>query len=791
MSKNFSEWFEFSFFYDVFGGQQDMWSKSKLKQMPLFAVLILGELMFSEVAQAQPNILVLDDSSNGNTNYLTHACNNIGANCTISSVNDFVSILGDGVGWDAIVFDYPSSSISGAGWREILVSYIQSGGRVIYNGWKDGEITPALADALGLTNLQPTYDPPRTLYSWGHILWNYVEQVSDTLVPISDSYGVHGVPATPTNGAEGAAGFILSSADPAQSSIIIGNDGRTIYNIFIYDNYDGAEMIKLLMNELYYILGPHAFSQAVTTPEDQALNITLVGDDPEDLPLTYIIVDPPSHGTVILNGSVATYTPAQDYNGPDSFTFKVYNGEDYSNIATIDITVTPVNDAPVAQDDSVTTPEETPLTIQLMAMDVDGDSLTYSIVDHPSHGTVILNGSVATYTPAQDYNGSDTFTFKANDGAVDSNVATVSIVVTGINDVPVAQSDLVTTPEDSPLPIELMAMDADGDSLTYSIVDHPSHGTVILIGSVATYTPAQDYNGSDSFTFKVNDGTDDSNVATIDIMVTPVNDTPVAQADSLTTPEETPLPIQLMATDVEGNALIYSIVDHPSHGTVILNGSAATYAPAQDYNGPDSFTFKVNDETDDSNVATIDIMVTPINDAPIIILATREYTIEAGKTITFDFTATDADGDALLGSLLPQENGAVQNQVGDQWSYSWTPAVDLVSPEEGELPFQISITVSDGHGGTDTILLTITVTTSDLDGDSVLNDDDNCPLVSNTDQTDTDSDDIGDACEDDDDDDGFADGDDNCPLIQNPDQTDTDDDDIGDACDNDDDDDAI
>jgi len=192
-----------------------------------------------------------------------------------------------------------------------------------------------------------------------------------------------------------------------------------------------------------------------------------------------------------------------------------------------EIAIAGSNNAPVADDQSVTTPEDTSVDITLSASDVDGDSLTYSI-DNPSHGTVTLSGNTATYTPAADYNGADSFTFKANDGTVDSNTATVSITVTAVNDAPVASDQSVTTPEDTSVDITLSATDADGDSPTYSIVDNPSHGTITPSGNIATYTPATDYNGADSFTFKVNDGTVDSNTATVSITVSAVNDAPVA-----------------------------------------------------------------------------------------------------------------------------------------------------------------------------------------------------------------------------------------------------------------------
>jgi serine protease len=154
------------------------------------------------------------------------------------------------------------------------------------------------------------------------------------------------------------------------------------------------------------------------------------------------------------------------------------------------------NNPPVAYNQSVTTDEDTSVSITLSATDVDGDSLTYSIVDIPSNGTVALLDNMATYTPATNYNGADSFTFKANDGTVDSNTATVSITVTPVNDAPVASDQSTTTPENTSVDVTLSATDVDGDSLTYSIVANPSHGAVALLDNMATYTPATNYNGA-------------------------------------------------------------------------------------------------------------------------------------------------------------------------------------------------------------------------------------------------------------------------------------------------------
>src|SRR4030095_13880342 len=162
-------------------------------------------------------------------------------------------------------------------------------------------------------------------------------------------------------------------------------------------------------------------------------------------------------------------------------------------------------------------------------------------------------------------NGPDSLTFKANDGTADSNVATVTITVAAVNDVPVANSESVATDEDTAKTITLAATDAEGSTLTYTVVTGPAHGTLSGTAPAVTYTPAANYNGPDSCTFTANDGTADSNVATVTITVRAVNDAPVASDETVTTDEDTAKVVTLAATDAEGSPLSYTVVAPPAH----------------------------------------------------------------------------------------------------------------------------------------------------------------------------------------------------------------------------------
>ncbi len=280
---------------------------------------------------------------------------------------------------------------------------------------------------------------------------------------------------------------------------------------------------------------PVAGSFSVTVIEDTPQVLTLQGTAGSGGALTYSIVSGPTHGTLgAVRGNQVTYTPNGNYTGPDYFTYKVIEHGTDSNTATVTITIGATNDSPVATDDSATTDEDTPKAITLPATDAEGDTLTYTIVSGPTHGTLgTIVGNQVTYTPNADYFGPDSFAFTANDGNFNSNIATITLGVTSVNDLPVASPGNASTDEDTSVAITLVASDVEGSPLTYRLVTPPTHGTLGTInGSKVLYTPAANYTGPDSFTFTANDGTSDSNVATVSITVlTP----PVSGVAALTT----------------------------------------------------------------------------------------------------------------------------------------------------------------------------------------------------------------------------------------------------------------
>ncbi|MCP5248369.1 MAG: tandem-95 repeat protein [Candidatus Accumulibacter sp.] len=461
---------------------------------------------------------------------------------------------------------------------------------------------------------------------------------------------------------------------------------------------------------------PMATDDDYTTAEDTLLSIAAPGilandSDVDGNPLTASLVDGPAHGTLTLSAAGDfTYTPNADYFGSDSFTYRANDGQLDSNLALVTLTITPVNDAPVAIDDAYTLNEDTPLNVLAAGVlsndsDIDSPTLTAVVVDQPQHGTLILapDGGFL-YTPDTDYFGSDSFSYHASDGQLDSNLALVTLTITPVNDAPVAIDDAYTLNEDTSLNVPaagVLSNDSDIDSttLTAVVVDQPQHGALTLAPDGGfLYTPDADYFGADSFSYRANDGQLDSNLALVTLTITPVDDAPVAADDAYTLNEDTPLNVPAPGilgndTDIDSQTLTAVVVDGPQHGALILAPDGDfLYTPDADYFGSDSFSYRASDGQLDSKLATVSLTIQPVNDAPVAVddsASTHEDT-----PIVLNLTAndTDVDNDPLSVSVVgtPQHGSAVLNSDG---TVSYTPFANY----SGDDAFDY--TVIDGAGG--------------------------------------------------------------------------------------------
>ncbi len=270
---------------------------------------------------------------------------------------------------------------------------------------------------------------------------------------------------------------------------------------------------------------PVSTTDTITTPEDTMVVIDVLGNDSDvdGDALSIANLSVPEHGTAVVVDGKVHYTPAQDFAGEDSFTYQASDGMVLGSTVTVTVNVTAVNDAPKVEDKSMTVAEDSEGGITLTATDIDGDSPSFTIVTQPAHGSVTLEGALATYVPNKDYVGVDSFTYTASDASETSTPATVNITLTPVNDAPIAVEDTMTTDKFTEVTLDVLGNDSDvdGDSLTITDVVAPSSGSASIVGNKILYRPSGDFTGTVSFTYVVSDGQSTSS-ANVTVEVTEV-----------------------------------------------------------------------------------------------------------------------------------------------------------------------------------------------------------------------------------------------------------------------------
>jgi E3 ubiquitin-protein ligase HERC3 len=344
---------------------------------------------------------------------------------------------------------------------------------------------------------------------------------------------------------------------------------------------------------------------------------------------------------------------------------------------------TKANSAPVATDKIISTLEDTAISTNLPAYDIDGNAITFTIVSNGTKGRAIFSdpsNGIFVYTPLPNVNGADVFTYRVNDGVHFSNVASVQVNIVAVNDSPGAMNVSVATLEDTPVSGTLGSVDIDSTALTYSIETNGAKG-VATVTDVArgtfTYAPNLNTNGTDSFTFRVNDGSLESNLGTVSVTITPVNDAPVAQNGTLNTIQNVEATGTLVATDVDSPTLVFSIVAPATKGTVSITNAATgayRYTPNLNANGTDTFTFKANDGALDSAVATVTVTIRPVPVAQNVAVSTVEGVPAFGNLV-----ATDDAPVPFIYRLVKDSNtlGGLATLNPSTGAFSWTPSAGV------------------------------------------------------------------------------------------------------------------
>lgn len=458
---------------------------------------------------------------------------------------------------------------------------------------------------------------------------------------------------------------------------------------------------------------PTAVDDLVTTDEDTAVGgNVLLNDTDIEAGAVAAVASGPTSGTVDLAADgTFQYTPNADFNGTDSFGYTVTTAAGEALSATVTVTVVPVNDAPIAADDAVLTSEGIPVGGGVLAndSDIDGDTLTAVLVSGPTSGGLVFTADgTFQYTPAVDFNGTDSFVYSIADTAGETDTATVTVTVVPASDAPTAVDDVVDTDEDTDVSGNVLLNDSGSDGpLIAALVDGPANGTVELrTDGTFEYRPDADFNGADAFTYTVIDADGDTATATVTVNVAAVNDAPSATDDAAATTEDGAVVgnVLLNDSDIDGGPLTAALVSGPANGTVSLSADGTfLYQPVADFNGTDSFDYEVADGGGLTRRATVLISVTPVNDGPSAVnddVVTAEDTTAVGDVLANDF---DPDGDMLTATLtLGPRNGTLT--LNTDGTFQYAPNPDF----HGLDAFSYSIADAAGETASATVIIDIT-----------------------------------------------------------------------------------
>lgn len=391
-----------------------------------------------------------------------------------------------------------------------------------------------------------------------------------------------------------------------------------------------------------------------------------------------------THGTLTLNNNgTFTYTPTAGFTGADTFTYfakDVAHNEQSNAAATVTINVT-ANTAPVVNPVTISTTMNTAATGTLTGTDADNDPLTFSEgATAETNGTVVVNpNGTFTFTPTNGFTGTATFSYRANDGSVNSTDSTVTINVNaGQNTAPVVSAVALTTTMNTAKTGTLTAVDAENDPLTFSEGSTAAtHGTVVINPNGSfTFTPTNGFTGTSTFSYKASDGSLTSSDATVTIIVNAAQNTaPVVSNITLSTPINAAKSGTLTAVDAENDPVTFSAGSTAAtHGTVVINPNGTfTFTPTNGFTGAATFSFKASDGSLTSNDATVTINVgSAQNTAPTLVNGNGSTSINAPLNGSLVSLATDAEGDALSFAVDTQpDNGTVT--VNSNGTFTFTP----------------------------------------------------------------------------------------------------------------------
>ncbi|MGP0690680.1 tandem-95 repeat protein, partial [Priestia aryabhattai] len=482
-------------------------------------------------------------------------------------------------------------------------------------------------------------------------------------------------------------------------------NGTDQFTVLVSDGQGGTAVSTVTINVIPVNDPPITSNVSFTIAEDSTLINQIVAVDPDGDSLTFSLQAAPGNGVAVVNvDGTFSYQPNLNFNGTDRFTVLVSDGQGGTAVSTVTVIITPVNDAPTVPNYTFSTQEDSPVIGAIVGTDVDGNPLSYQLQVAPTNGVAAVNADgTFSYQPNPNFNGTDQFTVLVSDGQGGTAVSTVTINVIPVNDPPITSNVSFTIAEDSMLINQIVAVDPDGDSLTFSLQAAPGNGVAVVnVDGTFSYQPNLNFNGTDRFTVLVSDGQGGTAVSTVTVIVTPVNDAPTVPNYTFSTQEDSPIIGAIVGTDADRNPLSYQLQVAPINGVAAVNADGTfSYQPDLNFNGSDQFTVLVSDGQGGTAVSTVTINVIPVNDPPI--TADLAFTINEDTPLTNQIPAFDPDGDLLTFTLLnpPPSNGSVV--LGANGVFTYTPNLNYNGTDT------FSVLVSDGQGGSSLSTVTLTI----------------------------------------------------------------------------------